>query len=107
VAVTLHYEADVEKARSILLALAKQDPRTKTVTGCPVTKVGPAGLVLTLSVWCANAGDASDLNCALLEESRKQFIRAGLKPPFPQQFVTVEGKEEGQTVEGKSQKPEG
>ncbi len=92
VPVTLHYEADVEKARSILVALAKQNPKTKSVAGCPVTAVGPAGVVLTLSAWCGNANDAGDLKSALLEESRKQFIQAGIRPPFPQQTVTVEGK---------------
>ena len=89
VPMSLHYEADVDKARSILTALARQDPKAQSVCGCPVTQVGPAGVVLTLSAWCANATDAFDFKCALLEEARKQFIQAGLLPPFPQQTVTL------------------
>ena len=89
VPMSLHYEADVDKARSILTALARQHPKAQSVCGCPVTQVGPAGVVLTLSAWCANANDAFELKCALLEEARKQFIQAGLLPPFPQQTVTL------------------
>ena len=89
VPISLHYEADLDQARSILMALARQNPKTQSTCGCPVTQVGPAGVVLTLSAWCANAGDAYDLKCALLEEARKQFIKAGIVPPFPQQIVTL------------------
>jgi len=85
----LHYEADLDKARSIVTALAGQDQRVKSICGCPVTKAGPAGVVLTLIAWCANDDDASNIKCALLEEARKQFIRAGIGPPFPQQIVTL------------------
>jgi small-conductance mechanosensitive channel len=93
VPVTLHYEADIDKARSILLALAKQNPKARNICGCPVTQVGPAGVVLTLSAWCNNPDDAYDLKCALLEEARKQFIHAGILPPFPQQFVQLRNEE--------------
>jgi len=89
VPVSLHYEADVDKARSVLMALARQNPKAKSICGCPVTQVGPAGVVLTLSAWCANADDAFGLKCALLEEARKQFIQAGIVPPFPQQIVSL------------------
>jgi small-conductance mechanosensitive channel len=89
VPVSLHYEADVDKARSILMAAARQNPKAKSVSGCPVTQVGPAGVVLTLSAWCANTDDAFDLKCALLEEARRQFIQAGIVPPFPQQIVSL------------------
>jgi small-conductance mechanosensitive channel len=89
VPISLHYEADLDKARSILMALAKQNPKTQSICGCPVTQVGPAGVVLTFSAWCANADDAFGLKCALLEEARKQFIQAGIVPPFPQQIVTL------------------
>ena len=85
----LHYEADLDKARSIVTALAGQDHRVKSICGCPVTKAGPAGVVLTLIAWCANDDDASNVKCALLEEARNQFIRAGIGPPFPQQIVTL------------------
>jgi small-conductance mechanosensitive channel len=89
VPINLHYEADVDKARTIVLALAKQNPKTLSISGCPVTQVGPAGVVLTLSAWCANVDDAFDLKCALLEGARKQFIQAGISPPFPQQIVAL------------------
>ncbi len=71
VPVGLHYQADLDKARSVLLALARQNPKAQSVCGCPVTQVGPAGVVLTLSAWCANASDAFDLKCALPRGSQK------------------------------------
>ena len=89
VPISLHYEADLDKARGILMALARQNPKTQSICGCPVTQLGPAGVVLTFSAWCANADDAFDLKCALLEEARKQFLQAGIVSPYPQQIITL------------------
>ncbi len=51
-------ESDINKARAILLELARRHPLTQEVAGCPVTQFGPAGVVLTLGAWCADSAAA-------------------------------------------------
>jgi len=55
VPISINYGADIDKARSILLALASEHPNAGAVCGCPLTQLASSGMVLTLDVWCANA----------------------------------------------------
>ena len=89
-------DADIDLARSILLELARAHPQAQKVTGCPVTQVSPAGVVLTLNVWCPQSDAAYTVKCDLLEQARKRFLQEGIHLPFARTTVTLEGtKEEG------------
>jgi small-conductance mechanosensitive channel len=89
----LRGDADVDKARAILLELAGQHPKAVTVLSCPVTQWGATGVVLTLSAWCANPDDAFDLKCDVLEQARKRFANEGLNLPFQETIVTIAERE--------------
>jgi small-conductance mechanosensitive channel len=82
-------DSDLDKARAILLELARQHAGARDVCGCPVTQVGPGGVVLTLTAWCKDLIAAADFKSDLLEQSKKRFDAAGIKVPFPHTTVTV------------------
>jgi small conductance mechanosensitive channel len=79
VAVTIAEGGDIDKARKILLDVAKSVPKIEKVEGCFVTGVSGQGTVLTLSATCANSGDATQTKSDLLEGAKKQFDVAGVK----------------------------
>jgi small-conductance mechanosensitive channel len=82
-------DSDIDKARAILLVLARRHPLTQEVAGCPVTQFGPTGVVLTLGAWCSDSAAASTVKGDLLEQVAKRFAAEGLKLPFPQTTVTL------------------
>jgi small conductance mechanosensitive channel len=82
-------DADIDKARAILLELAQQHPKAQTVTGCPVTQFGPSGLVLSLGAWCADHASAAALKSDILEQAAKRFPAEGIQLPFPRTTVTL------------------
>ena len=77
--VVISLDADLEKARTILIELAKQHPKTREFAGCPVTAASAAGVTLTVKVWCAEFSDLSDLKSDLLEGVRKRFKAEGIE----------------------------
>ncbi len=79
VPVGINYEADIDKARAILLELASKNARTQRVVDCPVTQLSSAGVVLTLEAWCADASTAGLLKSDLFEQARKRFAAEGIK----------------------------
>jgi small-conductance mechanosensitive channel len=89
VPITITYATDLDQARALLLEVARQQPGAKEVCGCPVTQLSPAGVVLSLSAWCANVAAAGDFKCAVLEQARKRFAAAGIEAPLPQTTVTL------------------
>ena len=91
VPITIGHGADIDKARSILLALAGKHPQAESVCGCPVTQVGSSGMVLTLEVWCADALAGPALRCDLLEQATKRFAADGIVTPFPPTIRVLNG----------------
>lgn len=89
VPIGISYDADIDKAREILLELTRRHPQVTEVCGCPVTQLGPNGIVLTPSAWCADTAAAGALKCDLLEQARKRFAAAGIEMPFSQTIVTL------------------
>jgi len=85
----ISYDADIDKARAILLELAGKHPRAREVCGCPVTQLGSSGVVLTLDVWCADALAAIALRCDLLEQATKRFARENIGIPLPKMVVVL------------------
>ena len=80
-------DADIDKARGILLELAGKHPKTEQVCGCPLTQLDCSGMVLTLGVWCADALSATAFRYDLLEQATKRFAQEGIGLPFPQTTV--------------------
>jgi small conductance mechanosensitive channel len=87
---SIAYDDDVRLARSILLALAEEDPR---VLGEPapvvwLTSLGDNAVNLTLRAW-ARSGDYWPTFFELQEKAKERFDAAGLTIPFPQRTVHV------------------
>jgi len=79
VAFTVAGGGDIDRARKILLDVAKAVPKIAKVEGCFVTGVSSQGTVLTLSATCADPGDVTQIKSDLLENTKKQFDAAGVK----------------------------
>lgn len=82
------YDSDIDKARSILLDLARQHPKAKEVNGCSVTQVGPAGIILALSAWCPDVTASGDFKSDILEQGCKRFAAAGIQLPVRETMLT-------------------
>ncbi|MCU0783867.1 MAG: mechanosensitive ion channel family protein [Verrucomicrobia bacterium] len=89
VPMSISYDADIDKARAILLDLGSKHPKATQVCGCPLTQLGTAGVVLSLDVWCADAFTAIALRCDLLEQAKKRFALEGIALPLPQTTVVL------------------
>jgi small-conductance mechanosensitive channel len=89
VPVRVSYAADLEKARGILMQLAKQHPHVRDVVGCPLTTLGESSVTLTVQAWCVDAGFAKQVEFDLLEQAKMQFQDEGVEIPFPSQNVVL------------------
>ena len=89
VPIGISYDANIDKARAILLDLAGKHPKAEKVCGCPVTQLGASSIVLTLDVWCADALTAIALKCDLLERATKRFAQENIGNPLPQTTVVL------------------
>ena len=90
VPISISYEADVDKARAILVDLGAKHPKATQVCGCPVTQLSASGVVLTLDLWCADALTAITLKCDLLEQAKKRFALEGIALPITQTNVVLQ-----------------
>jgi len=89
VPMSISYDADIDKARIILLDLGGKHPKATSVCGCPLTQLGATGAVLTLDMWCADALTAITLKCDLLEQAKKRFALEGIGLPLPLTTVVL------------------
>lgn len=89
VPMTISYDADLDKARAILLDLGGQHPKAMQVNGCPLTQLGASGVVLSLDVWCADARGAILLRYDLQEQAKKRFAAEGIHIPLPQASLVL------------------
>ena len=78
VVITLEHDADLDKARQVLLEVAKQPPKALGTPTCRITNLSGAGVTVTLTAWGANPQAASDMKSDLLE-AQKQLDHAGIK----------------------------
>ncbi|MEI8376497.1 MAG: mechanosensitive ion channel family protein [Planctomycetota bacterium] len=83
VPIRIAYDADLEKAREIMVHLAKQHPSVQEVVGCPLTALGESSVTLTLQAWCADAGVIKQVEFDLIEQAKKSFQEQGIEIPFP------------------------
>ncbi|PSS56624.1 mechanosensitive ion channel family protein [Pseudomonas sp. BBP2017] len=87
--VGVDYEADLQKARQVLLALAKdprvhQDPAPQAV----VSLLGDSAITLSLRIW-VNTADYWDVLFMLNEHARDRLKEEGIDIPFPQRVIRV------------------
>lgn len=79
VVLCLEHDADVDKARQILLDAARQHPGAAGTPACRITDMSGAGVTVTLTAWARNQMAVGDMKCDLLEGVKKQFDQAGIQ----------------------------
>ena len=92
------YDADLQKAREILLDLAK-DPRVLQ-TPAPeavVAALGDSSITVSLRIW-VNTGDFGGVTNMLNGEIRDRLRAEGIDIPFPQRVIRVMQEEAKQPV---------
>ncbi|MHC8337939.1 mechanosensitive ion channel family protein [Pseudomonas sp. HLT2-19-2] len=87
--VGVDYEADLQKARNVLLDLAKDerilaDPAPQAV----ISTLGDSSITVSLRVWVKTA-DYWDVLFMFNEQSRNRLKTAGIDIPFPQRVIRV------------------
>src|SRR5471032_1099181 len=87
--VGVDYEADLQKAREVLLELAK-DPRVLTdpAAVAVVSTLGDSSITVSLRCW-TKTSDYWDVVFMLNELSRDRLKGAGIDIPFPQRVIRV------------------
>ncbi len=87
--VGVDYEADLQKAREVLLELAK-DPRVLADPApvAVVSTLGDSSITVSLRCW-TNTPDYWDVVFMLNELSRDRLKAAGIDIPFPQRVIRV------------------
>ncbi len=87
--VGVDYEADLQKAREVLLELAK-DPRVLAdpVAVAVVSTLGDSSITVSLRCWTKTA-DYWDVVFMLNELARDRLKAAGIDIPFPQRVIRV------------------
>ncbi|WP_248731638.1 mechanosensitive ion channel family protein [Pseudomonas sp. MWU13-2517] len=87
--VGVDYEADLQKAREVLLELAK-DPRVLAdpAAVAVVSTLGDSSITVSLRCWTKTA-DYWDVTFMLNELARDRLKAAGIDIPFPQRVIRV------------------
>ncbi|TVT88388.1 MULTISPECIES: mechanosensitive ion channel domain-containing protein [unclassified Pseudomonas] len=87
--VGVDYEADLQKAREVLLELAK-DPRVLTdpAAVAVVSTLGDSSITVSLRCW-TKTSDYWDVVFMLNELARDRLKGAGIDIPFPQRVIRV------------------
>jgi small-conductance mechanosensitive channel len=93
VPISIDYAADLEQARRVLVELAEHHPLVQEVVSCPVTQLDSSSVTLTLRVWCANIGDAKQVEFDLYERAKERLEQEGIEGPSPYQTVVLRKEE--------------
>lgn len=104
VAIGISSDADIDKARAILIELAGKHSKARDVRSCPLTQAGSAGLTLTLDLWCSDSVTATTLRCDLLEQAIRRFTAEGVVMPRPQLVVFLKDERLSQVAGVKSER---
>lgn len=88
--VGVDYEADLQKARNVLLELAKNDPRVHKdpAPQAVVSTLGDSSITVSLRIW-VNTADYWDVMFMLNEHARDRLKSEGIDIPFPQRVIRV------------------
>ena len=79
------YEADLARARDVILTVAEQNSMVSSVPEKPVVVIreyGDSGVILMLRFWCAGA-DYYAVQFSLNEQVKQALDRAGIGIPYP------------------------
>jgi small conductance mechanosensitive channel len=79
VTLNLSYDADVDKARKILLELANQHPNSAGTPDCRITALIPSGVTVTLTALPKDAAKIPQMKWDILESAKKQFDTAAIQ----------------------------
>ncbi len=93
VPISIGYNADINKARKILIDLAKVHPNVQEVADCPVTQLGNSSVILSLRAWCQDSMAALQVQYDIYEQAKNGFDKEGIEIPFP--YTNVVLKKEG------------
>ncbi|MHC8409945.1 mechanosensitive ion channel family protein [Pseudomonas sp. Hz4] len=87
--VGVSYEADLQKAREVLLELAK-DPRVLAdpAPEAVISTLGDSSITVSLRVWVKTA-DYWNVMFMFNEQSRDRLKNAGIDIPFPQRVIRM------------------
>ena len=77
--VKLEYDADTEKARQIMAAVADKHPNSLGNSQARFAAVGADGLAVALIAWPRDPKTIDDMRSDLLESIKKQFQAAGIQ----------------------------
>lgn len=89
VPIRVGYGADLDKARKILLELAKAHPDVREIVGCPLTALGESSVTLTLQAWCGDAGVTARVESDLLERAKQRFEAENVEIPWPYRNLVI------------------
>ena len=88
IAIGIGYGSDIEKARQVMLELARSDSRVRSdpPPDVFVDNLGDSAVVLRYRVWIGTA-NFWPVQRALIEEAKRRLDAAGVEIPFPQRVV--------------------
>ena len=88
IAIGIGYGSDIEKARQVMLELARSDGRVRSdpPPDVFVDNLGDSAVVLRYRVWIGTA-NFWPVQRALIEEAKRRLDAAGVEIPFPQRVV--------------------
>ncbi|MBK5415954.1 mechanosensitive ion channel family protein [Pseudomonas sp. TH31] len=87
--VGVDYEADLQKAREVLLELAKDERiMTEPAPQAVISTLGDSSITVSLRVWVKTA-DYWDVMFLFNEQSRDRLKTAGINIPLPQRVIRV------------------
>ncbi|TBN38272.1 mechanosensitive ion channel family protein [Pseudomonas sp. BGI-2] len=87
--VGVDYEADLQKAREVLLELANDERiLTEPAPQAVISTLGDSSITVSLRVWVKTA-DYWDVMFMFNEQSRDRLKTAGIDIPFPQRVIRV------------------
>jgi small conductance mechanosensitive channel len=72
---------DIDRAKNIIIGLAKADPRVLEIVKCAVTSLDNFSIQLTLHALCKNNGEARQVREALYESVIKAFDQDKIETP--------------------------
>jgi small conductance mechanosensitive channel len=92
IAIGIGYGSDIDKARQVMLELARSDSRVRSdpAPDVFVDSLGDSAVVLRYRVWIGTA-NFWPVQRALIEEAKRRLDAAGIEIPFPQRVMHLVG----------------
>ncbi len=87
--VGIAYGADINRAREILLEIARSHSDVLETISCPVIQLGDSSVTLSLRTWCKDALAAQRFGWDVFELAKARFASEGIEIPYPYQNVIV------------------